>query len=226
MNTPVRRIDNMVSEGRIGELKEIDLTLSLELADSRFLDPNLSSSGVSLPGGVLQDFLPHLSYLALHFFGEDEVIRVDGNRFSVERQGGGESEVIGLDALVASRGKRGRLRVSPDVKPDMFRLSVHGEKGFLETDLFNPYMRFEGAPNLGKRTALGRLLVGAEFVQSSVRLFLQKVARVDPYEGMRPMLERFYNSLDEGYGFAPERKMSLKTADLIDQINALPCHHY
>src|SRR5438445_11359 len=57
--------------GELGDLIEVQIFLSLNTgANSPYADANAPHFGLSLSGGVIGDFLPHIAYLVHMFTGE------------------------------------------------------------------------------------------------------------------------------------------------------------
>lgn len=219
-NDPVIRLHDEIQAGRVGRVLEIDLLLAVNFLGGPFGDLNLSGPGVDLPGGAVHDFLPHLSYLFLHFGGhEGEVESVEG-RLS-NRSGNRRAMFDHLDALVRAGDVTGRLRIAADIRPETFRVCVRGDEASIETDLFHTYYRFEGPPDIGKRSSLGMIRNGAAMARAGVKNFRDKVMQHGPYHGMPRMLAAIYRSLD-GQAPPPFRPDDLlDTALLTDRLVAL-----
>ncbi len=219
-NDPVQTLKGMIDDGRIGEVVEVDLLLSLDFLPGPLGDENLRGPAVDLPAGAVHDFLPHLAYLFLHLAGwRGDVDRVSG--FLQNRSGNRRAGFDHLDAIVHAGRTRGRLRLAADVQPDAFRLFVRGTKASLETDLFNPYLRVEGPPFTGKKSFLGQLGFGARLMGSSLRNLRDKVAQHGSYHGMPRMLDAIYRSLLSGTEppFSPAE--IIDTARLVDRLAQL-----
>lgn len=193
-NPPVMQMKEAIDAGRVGRVVEIDLLLSVDFLSGPFGDRNLAGPGVDLPGGAVHDFLPHLSYLFLHFADHHGVVdSVEGTL--VNRSGNTRAGFDRLDALVHAGPVTGRLRIASDVRPETFRVHVRGDRGSLETDLFNPYLRYEGPPDIGKRSSLGMVRGGLGLARAGVANLRDKVMQRGPYQGMGPMLHAIYRGL-------------------------------
>lgn len=220
-NDPILELDRMITEGRLGTVVECDLILSVDFLSGTFGDPGLRGPAVRLKGGAIHDFLPHLAYLYLHFTGYRPIRDVRGyldNLSGNERCG---SDF--LDVLIASQDARGRLRVASDVRPDSFRLILRGTRGTIETDLFNPAFRFEGGPNVGKRSFIGQFATGGTYLAAGVRNFRNKVSGQTTYHGLPRMLDAIYRALQEGAPAPFEEAQMLTTAELVDRVLGAGC---
>lgn len=218
-NDPVMQLRSTIEEDRIGEVLEIDLLLSVNFLAGVFGDRNLAGP-VDLPGGAVHDFLPHLTYLFLHLSGHrgevDDATGVLENRSANPR-----AAFDFLDSLIFASDVRGRLRITADVRPETFRVNVRGTRASVETDLFNPYLRFEGPPNVGKRTALGQIRNGLTLAGAGLSNFANKVMQHGPYHGMPRMLEAMYRAF-RGESAAPFGRVEiLDSARLVDRLVAL-----
>src|SRR5262249_36547626 len=69
-NHAIREIDRRVVAGDFGAVVHVEVLVCLDiLGPSGFADPNVPNPVLSLPGGAIFDFLPHLASLAHHFLG-------------------------------------------------------------------------------------------------------------------------------------------------------------
>lgn len=213
-------IDKLISEERLGRVREVDVLLSLDLTAGPFGDLNLSGPGLELPGGAVHDFLPHLAYLFLHFGGNtSSVDEVAG--FLENRSGNARVGFDHLDALIEAGDVRGRLRIASDLAPPSFRLIVRGSERSVETDFYNPFLRIEGGANVGKRAPLEQVGSGLKLVRAGVRNFYDKVRQHGTYHGMPRMLDAIYGSLQSGQQPPISEAEILATAHLVDKIVAL-----
>ena len=70
-NAPVQQISSWLQSGDIGEVVHVEVTICLDILStgSPFADRNIPHPCLSMPGGAIADFLPHLASLAHHFVG-------------------------------------------------------------------------------------------------------------------------------------------------------------
>jgi predicted dehydrogenase len=217
-NDQVLDIDRSIAAGDLGSVREVDLSLSLDLVASRFGDLNLSGPGVVLPGGAVHDFLPHLSYLLLHF-ADAPVHDVVGRLQNLS--GNPRIGFDHLDALVVAGDVRGRLKVASDLQPSAFRVIVRGTDASIESDLYNPYTRREGGANIGKRVALEHLTSGLRLAWSGVSNLGDKVMQHGAYHGLPRMLESFYRALADDTPQPVSPQAMRAAATLTDRLVAL-----
>lgn len=217
-NDPVLALLDMVRGGRLGEMRECDILLSLDFLAGPFGDTNLAGD-IGLPGGAVHDFLPHLAYLFQALTGVGEADRVMGEYSN--RSGNARASYDFCDVLLRAGAMRGRLRVATDVEPSAFRVIVRGTAGSVETDLYNPFMRFEGEPHTGKTYPLGQVRAGLALARSGLSNLRNKIGQHGTTHGLPRMLAAVYAAIREGCAPPITPEEMLATAKLTDQILAL-----
>ena len=191
-------IEQMVSAGRLGAIREVEVRMVLGIAEpgGRYADANMPHPSHKLPAGVLQEFLPHLCYLALRFLPSFERVAAAWSKH-------GKAEVMthdDLDAIVIGGGVHARLRFSSNQGPDSFLVRVRGSRGWAETDFFCPYLRFVG-PRAGPPQLAGvanLVANGLSMTCSGFASFRDKILQRGAYEGLYTFLDRTYTSLRGG----------------------------
>ena len=75
---PCNRSSSWLQSGDIGEVVHVEVTICLDIlsAGSPFADRNIPHPCLSMPGGAIADFLPHLASLAHHFVGAHRAVRI------------------------------------------------------------------------------------------------------------------------------------------------------
>lgn len=217
-NDPVIELLAMVRAGKLGAVRECDILLSLDFLAGPFGDPNLTG-GVGLPGGAVHDFLPHLVYLFQALTGAGQADRVMGEYSN--RSGNPRAGYDFCDVLLCAGEVRGRLRVATDVEPAAFRVTLRGSAGSVETDLYNPFLRFEGAPDTGKRYPLGQMRAGAALMRAGAANLKNKIGQHGTTHGLQRMLAAVYAAIREGRAPPITAEQMLATAKLTDQILTL-----
>ena len=101
------------------------------------------------------------------------------------------------------------------------RVVVRGTEASVETDLYNPFMRFEGAPDTGKRFPLGQMRAGLGLVRAGVANLRNKIGQHGTTHGLPRMLAATYAAIREGRTPPITPREMLATARLTDQIVAL-----
>jgi predicted dehydrogenase len=218
-NDPVIALLETIRSGRLGEIRECDVLLQLDFLAGPFGDENLEGPGVDLPAGAVHDFLPHLAYLFETLTGAGQVRAVHGRleNLSGNRRAGFDF----LDALIDAGEVRGRLRIATDVEPSAFRVTVRGTRASVETDFYNPFFRYDGPPDIGKRAPLGQVRAGFGLVGAGLANLRNKIGQHGTIHGMGRMLEAVYSAIIRGEPVPITPEQILSTARLTDRIVAL-----
>jgi predicted dehydrogenase len=219
-NDPVLAIDRLIGDGGLGQVREVEIMLSFDLTAGPFGDLNLRGPGVDLPAGAVHDFLPHLSYLFLHFADHDgDVDDVVGRLVNLSA-----NPRVGydhLDALITAGSVRGHLRVASDLAPDGFRIAVRGTEGGVETDLYQPYLRVQRATDSGIRAPVEQLRSGVKLALASVANASSKVLQHGGYHGIPRMLDAIYGAVQSGAPSPIRSSWILSASQLNDRLAAL-----
>lgn len=214
-NDEVLRLDRELAAGRLGEVREVDVSLALELGAF-----DVPRGGLGMPAGVAHDYLPHLAYLLVHFAGTTlDPPTVVG--WVDNRSGRPDIGFDHVDALVRIGDVRCRLRISPDVLPGSLRVNIRGTEGVVEADLYRPFVRREGPPWTGKLSPFGLAAEGADLIGASVRLIGNRLVQHGTYHGMPRMLDAVYGALLAGREAPVTPIQMIASAQLIDAVVAL-----
>ncbi len=201
-NSPVRKIQQLIADGKLGAVQEVEVRMALDLrSGGRYADENLPSPIHKMPAGVIHDFITHLSYLLLSFLPDTD-FDADSTRISAawRNHGGGNLfKYDDLDALIISGCAHGRIRFSSRTEPGCFAITVRGDRGYAETDLFQPYLRCVMPRSGGKQLSplINHFVNGCELIGSSARNFRNKIMQHTPYEGLHTLLGETYRALSE-----------------------------
>lgn len=195
-NESILAIEQLVADGTIGEIQDIEVRMALDIrGGGRYSDQNLPSPAHRLPAGVIHEFITHLCYLTLRFIPDFEKVTAIWSN-----HGGGDIfKYDDLDALVIGQNTHARIRFSPFTQPDCFSVCVRGDKGYVETDLFQPYLRRVIPRAGGKQLSplINHFVGGVELCTASIRNFRNKVMQKTPYEGLHRLLDRTYQAISE-----------------------------
>lgn len=227
-NSPVRAIQALVEDGTLGKIQEVEIRMALDLrSGGRYADENLPSPIHKMPAGVIHDFITHLSYLLLSFLPEVDVAS-NGKGFervsaAWSNHGGGDLfKYDDLDALVIGGKAHGRIRFSSYTAPDCFSITVRGDRGYAETDLFQPYLRCVVPRSGGKQLSplVNHFANGWELMSASARNFRNKIMQKTPYEGLHYLLGQTYDALSEGQAPPISYKDMAQTSRLVEALLA------
>ena len=215
-NDQILAIDDLVARGVLGEVVAVDLLLALDIRASKFAMAD-GNPTAHLPGGAVRDFLTHLCYLGMHYFGDVPIGAVEARW-----QNRSGNPYIGADDFEA-RVELGEgvvhQRFDARIAPDCFRLWVRGTAGSAETDLYQPFLRIEtrrGPKQLSP--VVNHVVNGSSLALAGARNLRDKLLQLSPYHGLWRLLERFYASVLDNTPPPVTRRDVLRTSELVDGI--------
>jgi predicted dehydrogenase len=204
-NAPVQALRRLAEGGRLGEIREVEVRMALDLRaeGSRYADRNLPHPSHRLPAGVLHEFLPHLAYLALLFL--PRVAAPGDRRFDRltavwSNHGGGPLFAFDdLDALAVAGPLHARIRFTCHTHPEGFTVAVRGTRGSAVANLFQPHVQVDvprrGGP-LG--SIVNQYVNGRSLCRAARSNFVDKLLSRNAYEGLHVLLELAYDALARG----------------------------
>jgi predicted dehydrogenase len=223
-NKAFRRIERLVRDGMLGEVREVEVRLALNLRGpgSRYADANLPHPSHDLPAGVIHEFITHLSYLALRFLPAQASQRVRADWSNHGDFGSAGFRYDELDAVVQAGRVQARIRFTCRTAPESFDIIVRGSGGSAQTDLFHPYLNVSQVrPALGPAGPLvDQVHNGGRLVQAALRGFGNKLLQETPYEGIATFLAQTYAALRTGKTPPVTFEDMDRTARLIDAMLA------
>lgn len=223
-NDPVLRLEQLVRQGRLGRVREVEVRMALGIRDGGvFADRHLRSPAHDLPAGPIHDLLPHLVYLGLMFApGASDAERVSAHWSNH----GGEDGLWrwdDLDATVIAEDVHLRLRFSAATRPDALSITVRGDVGEASTDVFQPHLTARAPRPVGKQLTpvVDYVVNGAGLAGSGVRNLAQKLMQHSPYHGMHRFLDATYQALQDG-GPPPLRPQEMRDTARLTDLLLLP----
>jgi predicted dehydrogenase len=198
-NPQVRRIRHLIDTGELGVLThvEVDLAVDILAEGSPFADPHLPHPTLSMPGGAVADFLPHLASLAYHLVGPHR----DVSTVWSKRRPDSPLEADDMRALVDAKRGTASISFSATSQPDGFWLRVHGSRMRVEANLFEPRLTIErvrSAPaplfpvlnGVSEIVAVGRAAAGGLWGKLS--------GAPGAYAGLWELVARTYDAIARG----------------------------
>lgn len=192
-NEPMQAIQKIVEAGDLGDIQEVEVRIALDVrSGGRFSDENLPNPVHRLPAGVIHDVLTHICYIALQYLPQVDRVAAAWNNYGK----GDLFKYDDLDALILGDSVHARLRFSSSTLPECFELKVRGSQGYVETDLFQPYLR-RVVPRAGKLLSplVNHFVSGTSFAGASVNNFRNKIMQKTPIEGLNCFLALTYEAL-------------------------------
>lgn len=192
-----RKIKRLIDTGEFGAVVHIDVLICLDILGANgFADPNTKHPALSLAGGAIADFLPHLASLTHAFIGPHRDAQVVWKK----RKG----SVLPYDefhALVDAQRGTATLGFSASAQPDAFWVRVYGEKMQATTNLFETRLtvdRVRGGPK-PLRPFLNGLTEAKAVRRAAVDTLLRKFkAGPGAYDGMWDLVTCAYKALRDG----------------------------
>ena len=162
------------------------------LGPEGFADPNAPHPALTLAGGAIADFLPHLASLARLFVGTHRTAQTIWTKRKDSPLPYDEFRAV----LDAERGTAA-LGFSASSQPDAFWLRVYGERMQASANLFETRLTFDGPRNVPKplRPFFGGLEEGKLIRRAALTTLLRKFEGPGAYEGLWELLARTYRAL-------------------------------
>lgn len=203
-NPQTLRMRRLIDSGELGALQHVEVDLALDILGdgSPFADRNLPPGVLTMQGGAVADFLPHLASLAYFLAGPHRSVSAIWSR----RRPDSPLAVDDLRALIDAERASAAISFSASAQPDGFWLRVHGSRMRIEANLFEPRLtvqRVRAAPaplfpvlnGIGEMAAVGRAAVGGLWGKLS--------GAPGAYAGLWELVERTYAAVASGGVVAP-----------------------
>ncbi len=196
-HSSVLRIQELISSGQLGDVVEVQICQSLNITgpDSPYVDKNAPHFGLTLPGGVIGDFLPHIAYLAYMFTGKITDVHTDWFKLK------SDSPLPADEFRGMIKGERttAYVRFSGNTQPDGFLIRVTGTRMRVEANLYEPPRVIvkrsrSGEPAL--MTLVDGLVEARQVLVGSVAGFVRKLAGTSSYDGLGEMISRTYRTIE------------------------------
>jgi predicted dehydrogenase len=195
-NHAPQEILRLIESGQFGAVTHVEVLICLDiLGPSGFADPNSPHPALTLAGGAIADFLPHLASLAQRFVGRCRTAHPVWTKR--------KSSLLPFDefrAVVDAERGTAALGFSSTSQPDAFWLRVYGERMQATANLFETRLTFDGPRNVPKplRPFFGGLEEGKTIRRAAVATLLRKFTTKGTYEGLWELLTRTYRALEDG----------------------------
>lgn len=220
-HSSVKRIEELVRSGELGDVLEAQICLSLNItgADSSYVDRNAPHFGLTLPGGVIGDFLPHIAYLAYMFAGKI----IDVHTAWSKHKSDSPLPADEFRGLIKGERTTAYVSFSGNAQPDGFLVRVVGTRMRVEANLYEPPRLIIKRARSGE-PAIGTLIDGVaesrQVLVGSVSGFLRKLAGTSSYDGLKEMISKTYRTIE----LREPQPISLdemdEVAQLVDRLGA------
>jgi predicted dehydrogenase len=195
-NHAPREILRRIRSGQFGAVTHVEVLICLDiLGPSGFADANSPHPALTLAGGAIADFLPHLASLAHLFVGPHRTAQTVWTKR--------KPSLLPFDefrALVDAERGTAALGFSSSSQPDAFWLRVFGERMQATANLFETRLTFDGPRNVPKplRPFFSGLQEGKTIRRAALATLLRKFKGPGAYEGLWELLARTYRALADG----------------------------
>lgn len=192
-NTAPQKIIGKIRSGEFGAVTHVEVVQCLDiLSVGGFADPNSPHPALSLRGGAIADFLPHLASLAYAFIGAPQKVTTAWSKRRPSPLPFDE-----FRALVTGERATASLVFSGSSFPDAFWLRVYGEKMQATTNLFETRLTFDRARGGPKplRPFFSGLEEGKLIRRAAFTTLARKFQGPATYEGLHELLKRTYAAL-------------------------------
>jgi predicted dehydrogenase len=196
-HSSVRRVRDLIASGKLGDVLDLQIVLSLNIASpgSLYLDQNAPHFSTALRGGVIGDFLTHIAYLAFMFTGSIRDLRTVWTKHF-------EKSPLLFDefrAFIKGERATGYVAFSGNAQPSGFWVRVLGTKMQLEINLYEPpritTRRFRrGEPAL--TSLVEGIAESRDVLRGSIAGFWRKLGGVSAYDGLPELIAATYGALD------------------------------
>ena len=195
-NRAPQEILRSIESGEFGAVTHVEVLICLDiLGPSGFADPNSPHPALTLAGGAIADFLPHLASLTHRFVGPHRTVQTVWSKR--------KPSLLPFDefrALVDAQRGTAALGFSSSSQPDAFWLRVYGERMQGSANLFERRLTFDGPRNVPKplRPFFSGLEEGKTIRRAALATLLGKFKGPGAYEGLWELLARTYRALADG----------------------------
>src|SRR5258706_14723668 len=135
-HTSIRRIEELIKSGELVDVIEVQICLSLNItsANSPYVDENAPHFGLTLSGGVIGDFLPHIAYLVYMFTGKI----LDVHTGWMKHKSDSPLPADEFRGMIKGERTTAYVSFSGNAQPDGFLIRVVGTRMRVEANLFDP----------------------------------------------------------------------------------------
>ena len=195
-NRAPQKILRRIETGEFGAVTHVEVLICLDiLGPSGFADPNSPHPALSLAGGAIADFLPHLASVAHLFVGPHRTVHTIWTKHKPSPLPFDE-----FRGLVHGERGTASLGFSSTSQPDAFWLRVYGERMQATANLFETRLTFDGPRNVPKplRPFFSGLEEGKTIRRAALATLLRKFKGPGALEGLWELLARTYRALGDG----------------------------
>ena len=220
-HSSIKRLSQLVQSGAVGDILDVEISFSLNLlgTGSPYTDQNAPHFGLSLRGGVIGDFLPHIAYLAYMFTGPVNQVRTIWMKHTI-------ASPLPYDefrGFIKGEQATAHVAFSGNSQVSGYWVRVTGTKMLVETNLLEP-PRFTQKRFRGGEPALMTLIDGIvearDVLAGTVAGFWRKLGGVSSYDGLPALITQIYQSLEKHEPQPVPLDEIDQVAHLVDQLTS------
>jgi len=196
-HSSIQRIEDLIRSGELGDVIEVQICLSLNItgADSPYVDQNAPHFGLTLTGGVIGDFLPHIAYLVYMFTGKI----LDVHTVWTKHKSSSPLPADEFRGMIKGERTTAYVSFSGNAQPDGFLVRVVGTRMRVEANLYEPPRLIVKRSRSGE-PAIGTLIDGIaesrQVLVGSVAGFFRKLGGTSSYDGLKEMISKTYRTIE------------------------------
>jgi predicted dehydrogenase len=196
-HSSIQRIEGLIRSGELGDVIEIQICLSLNItgANSPYVDENAPHFALSLSGGVIGDFLPHIAYLVYMFTGKI----IDVHTQWIKHKRSSPLPADEFRGMIKGERTTAYVSFSGNAQPDGFLVKVAGTRMRVEANLFEPprlVMKRSRSGEPALMTLIDGIAESRQVLVGSVAGFLRKLGGTSSYDGLKEMISRTYRTIE------------------------------
>jgi predicted dehydrogenase len=195
-HSSVRRLHGMMQAGDFGKLIEvqIEVHLNIHAEGSVYRDNNLPHFTATMRGGVVGDFITHMTYIAQMFIGNQAKVK------TMWKNQAGDAAALADEfrAVLQTDTALAYLSFSGNAQPAGIWLRVIGTQGQGEANLFEPprlSVRLQRGGAAPLATLRDGLAEASAIAKTSVAGLYRKFSGAARYDGLEDYLRNCYQSL-------------------------------
>ena len=196
-HSSVRRLQDLLKAGSFGEIIDVQVYFSLNLAslDNPFNDANAPHFGLALKGGAVGDFLTHIAYLTYMFAGPV----VDLRTIWMKRTEDTPLPSDEFRAIIKGERAPAYIGFSGNSKLNGYWVRLSGTEMVAEANLLEPprltFKRYRpGEPSIA--SLIDGIVEARGVFKGAVAGFWRKLGGVSSYDGLPEMIGEVYRAIE------------------------------
>jgi len=215
----VEKITELVASCRFGSVIHVESFMGVEAALPELREWSGTHWSFNLPGGVLHNYITHPLYLTLNWIGAPRSINVLPRSYGVLPHGLTDH----LEITIEGERATASVAVSFAMAQAPFSLKLYCEKGSLLVNFDTMSLVVQSNSRLPRsaRRLFHNLNEAQQLTSATIRTVWGALRKtVVPYQGLRTILRRFYDSIESGAPLPIPESLVIHTALAEDFIAA------